>query len=198
MAGPCVSDTDCIALNVDAGTGVLLAQPILSPDVGNTLECRANGLFAGPAQSQVTALAGSVIRLNLTTGSGEVVLQTASLTITNPSATRTGRYLALFDCGSMDFNAVEPLAVMSLNIYKRVAPAAFALTRRFTMANSSSLFSTRSEDAAACIPFSGSLAPSASVTLEVRRTAQMVSAPSGSTTGDLALGDIQAHGWVIA
>jgi hypothetical protein len=54
-AGLDVGDTDCINLTL-TGAGsvgdpwIISADPIISPDVNNTLECRANGLFTQPAK----------------------------------------------------------------------------------------------------------------------------------------------------
>ena len=42
--GLAFTDTDCIDLSID-GTGNLIATPIISPDAGNSLGCRANGLY---------------------------------------------------------------------------------------------------------------------------------------------------------
>lgn len=42
------ADTNCIDLSVN-GAGELEASPIISPDSGNSLECRANGLYTPTA-----------------------------------------------------------------------------------------------------------------------------------------------------
>lgn len=47
-SAPCLADTDCTHLELD-GDGNLSVEVVISSDDGNTLECRANGLYGSQA-----------------------------------------------------------------------------------------------------------------------------------------------------
>ena len=53
MSGPCIDNGSCIELSVVGSPGAIRATPILSPDDGNGLECRSNGLYGGASRSYV-------------------------------------------------------------------------------------------------------------------------------------------------
>lgn len=89
MAGPCVADTACIELNVNT-SGALTAAPILSPDAENALECRANGMYAPRALQAIGCTSvGEANLFALPNGTSLTGIQAGSLSIVNPSATRT-------------------------------------------------------------------------------------------------------------
>lgn len=95
-----VLDTNCIDLTLAAN--VLSAAPILSPTVGNILECTANGLFADIDSADLcTALAG--LTAGAVAGAGTVLVGTDCLTHALPPIQAP---LTFIDSTSVDFTQV--------------------------------------------------------------------------------------------
>jgi hypothetical protein len=194
VAGPCVADTDCIALAVN-GLGELEASLIISPDAGNDLECRANGAFASiPGAVIQTATAAAAGPFNVTAVSpSSNIVQTSTFTITNPSATRAARYLAIADLGSVDFFVVPAGNTASSLVRKATLPGALVQRHQYVFGPTSVTF--RGEDAACPEFFSGTLAAGGSVQVQVQRAVQRIGAGVGTIQG--RVGSINWIGLVV-
>lgn len=189
MAGPCLEDSDCVALSLD-GSGNLIADLIVSPDASNALECRPNGAFATASTSGYST-ATTPASAPFVASTTETAVQTGTFAVTNPSLVRPAKFLIVADCGSCDLFSVSGGSIVSVSNYTRVSPAAFALAHRLTYQNG---FGTaiRNEEATAPEFFGGSLAAGASVTVEVQRRV-LLSGVGGQGT----VGRIVWHGLVV-
>jgi hypothetical protein len=195
MAGPCLADTNCIALNQN-GNGEIEATPIISPDAGNTLQCRANGLFAAmPGATLYTATTAASAPFTVTAvAPNDNIVQTGTFTVTNPSATRNARYIVIADLGSVEFFAVPPTNIPVSLVRTATLPNALALRHRFKI--SQYVGATYMMEDAACPEFfSGSLGPGASVQVQVQRAVHRLVAGSGVVQG--IVGQINWIGLVV-
>lgn len=171
MAGPCVADTNCIALSVN-GLGELEATPILSPDAGNAIECRLNGLYV-PSQGGVITTADTAASAPFSVTAvapAENTVQSGSFTVTNPSATNSARYLIIADVGTVHFTT-PPTNIPSCLDYSRIVPNPFVLQHQYGISNQVGV-AYEQVDSMAPIFFAGTLAPSAGVTAQVQRRVQ--------------------------
>lgn len=174
MSGPCLNDTDCITLSLDGG-GNLEAAPVISPDVNNSLECTANGLYVpGVASAALTtqtdAAVGPVILLF---PSVEVVLQTGTFTITNPSGVSPCTYLVMADTGLNSFTSVPGTCIPRILTYKSQDANPYVQRRRCACANQGVIALLFEFDGATEV-FRGTLAAGASTTCRVQKRGNYV------------------------
>jgi hypothetical protein len=110
MPGPCVNDTDCIELEI-TGAGELEATLKISPDACNAAECRPNGLWAPDhfqEQSCVAVPPAFISSVAIPLCPGFAVVQSGTLTITNPSSCASGRMLRIENYGTTFVDGLLP------------------------------------------------------------------------------------------